>query len=103
MTDKTKHTPGPWKLDIFAGKVIGITRDNDKGGDKYAPNIAQMVYMGENTELDSPTVEANAQLIATAPEMLEALKEIARRRAYVFSDDIEWLETVIAKAEGRAE
>ena len=57
---KTKHTPGPWKMD----------KDERVGGwailqKETNPNSICMVRD-----------EVNAQLIAAAPELLEALKEL---------------------------
>lgn len=64
------HTPGPWKWDGDDLWHIGISYD-----DKNDPHL----YTGINkdTELDhSPILKANARLIASAPELLEALKQI---------------------------
>jgi hypothetical protein len=72
----TQHTPGPWTLDLGN---IGIDMKNHVGVD--APDhggIAQVVWVmdddaseGKNT----PTCEANARLIAAAPDLLEALQD----------------------------
>ena len=57
-----KHTPGPWKLDDDDA-VIGIT---DDGGN--------IVCLGpEGWEKSMARWEANARLIAAAPEMHELL------------------------------
>jgi len=68
-----KHTPGPWKLDLqetyeWPTEEIEIM-DND--GDGF---IAK-VYAHTNIE----TQKANARLIAAAPDLLEALKELQKR------------------------
>lgn len=63
---KTQHTPGPWHHDeygfISAGpKVIGeafLYELNDDERDEYLP------------------CEANARLIAAAPELLDVLEEL---------------------------
>ena len=57
---KTQHTPGPWAFNsrqIFA--------DSKNHGE------AAIAYIQDLTE-----AEANARLIATAPELLEALESI---------------------------
>lgn len=67
---KTKHTPGPWKIDN-----TGVLT-NSKGNRVFAT-----VYVAR------PTVEseyfdkwqANARLIAAAPDLLEALKAVYNR------------------------
>jgi len=62
------HTPGPWQ---FTANMYGI--DNmrvfgvEKINDGFTQGVANCGY-GEGCE-------ANARLIATAPELLEALKE----------------------------
>lgn len=65
----TQHTPGPWEIDDEYVKQsgnpdVGICRvlNMDKGGDKQW-------FRG-------PITEANAHLIAAAPDMYEALKEL---------------------------
>jgi hypothetical protein len=54
---KTQHTPGPWEL-------RGPRLVTDKNG----------VIIAENISSNEGTSEANAHLIAAAPELLEALK-----------------------------
>jgi hypothetical protein len=61
-----KHTPGPWKLgggrsfETSSGEFY-ITYDKDKYGNPLFKNFCEL--------------DRNAQVIATAPEMLEVLKE----------------------------
>lgn len=67
MSDKTTHTPGPWRISQNVSRhVIG-----PKGG---------VVTCGELT-WDGPgstaIADANARLIAAAPELLEALRTLA--------------------------
>ena len=71
MTD-IKHTPGPWTIENH-------TIQDGLGGIKYSN-----IYKGKNVIAKcinwSPRHEANARLIAAAPDLLEAcesgLKEI---------------------------
>lgn len=67
----SSHTPGPWK--IFEGW----------GSDKRRPVIVDCIqdvdgkFVGNcicYAASTNPDIEANAQLIAAAPEMLSALK-----------------------------
>ena len=85
----SKHTPGPWR--IHAG-TIKFHIDNNKEG------VC-------STSGDSIWDEANANLIAAAPELLEALKEIiklyGRSRLPARVDAIAKGKAAIAKAEGR--
>lgn len=61
---RTKHTPGPWI--------------ESKHFDKNEDVILQIVQIDDQSKViatcDSPYDDANARLIAAAPEMLEALK-----------------------------
>lgn len=63
MTSSNKHTPGSWKL------------SDDKLGVWGNGNI---VASCDAIKLDTDSKLANAQLIAAAPELLEALQDITR-------------------------
>ena len=64
----TKHTPGSWVINPFVAQVDAF---NDEGP---AP-VCKMLWP---TDLRSEAeTEANARLIAAAPEMLAALEYIA--------------------------
>ena len=62
----SKHTPAPWKYDthtsLSGGRTNHIVQRGRSGG---------FVVKGNNAEQD-------ARLIASAPELLEALKALAR-------------------------
>lgn len=61
----SKHTPGPWMVSPY--NTMGIFDD------KKRP-IA-VAYEGVHSyDIELPEREANAKLIAAAPEMLEALR-----------------------------
>jgi hypothetical protein len=90
------HTPGPWHVgagngegSIFANN--GRTR-LEIGGTTLYP-IAQ-ITRGWNEAED----EANARLIAAAPEMLEALQSLTHPMAS--DEDLQNALAVIAKAKG---
>jgi hypothetical protein len=59
-----KHTPGPW---FRAGLIV-----KQDCGDRFGPQIARVA--GPEVAID-PECEANADLIAAAPDMLAALDE----------------------------
>lgn len=63
-----KHTPGPWSINPKGGTpMVGI--DLQDGGELLP--IVEVVYGYNNAE-----AKANAHLIAAAPELLEALKNL---------------------------
>ena len=83
----TKHTPGPWH--IANGVQIRSNRDQ----------IAKIWMMrgGEGRE--------NARLIAAAPDLLEALIELAACGAEAWGEDrpcVKWARAAIAKATGES-
>lgn len=103
MSD-TKFTPGPWYISVDARNCPSV---RTKGGYvAFAPSIANygdpLRYMDEASE-----IQANARLIAAAPDMYEALIDIARYLGNrPFKSDGEELiiyrcKATIAKAEGK--
>lgn len=89
---ETRHTPGPWVVDEGLHGSIGVW-----AGDRL---IAGMEYRGEQPRKD-------ATLIASAPELLEALRSLLETMvgAEVRDDRLSVVELAarraIAKAEGR--
>lgn len=70
--DDSKHTPGPWRISRTSGMEIFISHDHDQ------PNrVAGYFAEVRRFTSDSEQVEANAQLIAAAPDLLEALIDLA--------------------------
>ena len=65
---KTQHTPGPWthKATASLGPQYAVYGESDRTGRDVA-----VVYNNGNE------AEANARLIAAAPELLEALEKAA--------------------------
>ena len=68
----SKHTAGPWWIE----KTDAVDLPNHVGisSDKHGL-LAQVVWCMEEDER-TPVCEANANLIAAAPELLEALEKI---------------------------
>jgi len=100
-----KHTPGPWKeerchaaniVDVYDGHII-------REGDGWRiPNGINLICTVAHVGTAQAT-NANARLIAAAPELLEACK---RALVYVKSDPAVYpliccLEEAIAKATGK--
>ena len=70
----TKHTPGPWKAarnSAFWEVVKPWPGQTLEEANDYSPSVA---HAWGTTEQEA---EANASLIAAAPELLEALNELA--------------------------
>ncbi len=67
------HTPGPW---VFGGKNSWEIWSNAKG-ESHGYAVAYLKPKLDNRPIqDEAEREANARLIAAAPELLEALKGI---------------------------
>jgi hypothetical protein len=94
-----KHTPGPWILEK-GSEILAKTKST-------VTRICVMPHYGNGK---SSTGEANAHLIAAAPELLEALEEVRRHvvenltKMYGHSEfgEIRRIDAAIAKAKGGA-
>lgn len=104
MPNTQKHTPGPWKIETapnrFGKDFTGVSTVCDFGHDQWA-NLALCANNGMNGD-------ANARLIAAAPDLLEALKYAERMldsykttHVGVHHAALEKARAAIAKAEGR--
>ncbi len=62
--ENSKHTPGPW--------INGASGIQDKTGNKIRVTATALILAG----FEGQEERANTKLIATAPELLEALKEL---------------------------
>ena len=99
------HTKGKWEVDEIRGCKVVVCGSMVIASDLF----------DENEEPSIEELDANANLIASAPEMLELLEEIrgiAEARDEVYPDDIDMLyrmlvnigglaDKAIAKAEGK--
>lgn len=98
----THHTKGPWRVgekNILPRWIMGRRNGRDVG-------VAEVLY-DEDCEPTLEEQEANSHLIAAAPELLEAVKEVERVLGKQYFSDMaegkvyESLRDAIAKAEGR--
>lgn len=111
-----EHTPGPWiyAVNNFDGHEVGLGSADDLagGGVSGFRDGGDSSYLRIMVSSDRP--EADARLIAAAPELLEALKsmykdfvafrEIARREGMIGTlgtGSLEQARTAIAKATGK--
>ena len=69
-----KGTPGPWRVSEKRGDLIDIRHENNEPG-AMSLNLAQVVARQSWLK----EAEANACLIAAAPELLEALQDLQAR------------------------
>lgn len=69
---QTKHTPGPWEVKHSESKPAFNVVGKYLGG-KY--KIARCPYIAD-VKVEKEEAEANAKLIAAAPDMIEILKEV---------------------------
>lgn len=99
--DSSRHTPGPWRISSLDSRTIGPER----GLTAHGTTVTQLQAVARITERGAES-EANARLIAAAPDLFDVLKAVM-----VLNDTIDLLagnETIaaaarsaIAKAEGR--
>jgi len=66
-----KGTPGPWRVSEKRGDLIDIRHENNEPG-AMSLNLAHVV----SRQSWLKEAEANAKLIASAPELLEALQNL---------------------------
>ena len=86
MENKSKHTPGPWKKQVIAGRF-------------YYKIYTDTEHIAETDKTE------NAQLIAAAPELLAALERVLECHRLKISLDtnagaVEQARAAIAKAKG---
>lgn len=66
-----KHTPGPWHVIQHGTMVV-----SDPNGDIEKTHIASIVGHNGDANFNANGLEANAKLIAAAPDLLEALQRL---------------------------
>lgn len=86
-----KFTPGPWML---SGRTVYAL--NDQGFNRFSAQV-------QDAHTSAVELEANARLIAAAPELLEALEALTANYADVEpggSKNVDKARAAIAKATG---
>ena len=106
----SKHTPGPWFVAYNYGHMTGVRAKNEDIGRWVAQAWCQT---SQPTSADAHARqveqnEANARLIAAAPELLEALQACEMRLTHLAQDshpvieELKQARAAIAKATGEA-
>lgn len=97
MTSETKHTPGPWEVtdntaDGYGQLVVGSMH-----------GAVAICYTAEPGDPGMPSeCEANARLIAAAPELLECLLDVLDADGDLYAMDFNRYRAAIVKATGAA-
>lgn len=90
----SKHTKGPWVARVVRGMNASV----------YGPDEKSVASVGNARSRSTEECEANAHLIAAAPELLEELSELVNLIAHEYpAQQKTWLEgarKAIAKARG---
>lgn len=89
----SKHTPGPWTYDEDASEILS---GSEASGWIWIADVAHSVPTGET--------QANARLIASAPDLLRACKMVADMAVSweaLTPGDISEVKAAITKAEGK--
>lgn len=76
MNNEQQHTPGPWRTTLNPNMERGVRTTS--GFICFLPKPSHFHEQDELYKHDLITNEANAHLIAAAPELLEALKAVIR-------------------------
>jgi hypothetical protein len=79
---ETKYTPGPWKAELGNRSNVWIVH--------YPLGPLAVIGFGGTKPIDG-TNEANARLIAAAPELVEALRPFAACAEVWEGDDPDWI------------
>ena len=105
MSDKTKHTPGPWEIKPEESNRNYIRIRGSLVGELY--KIANVPLPDYDCERDAKECRANTRLIAAAPDLLEALQNLVdqceQEPGWHQAPAIQSARAAIAKAEGRIE
>lgn len=75
MSNETKWTPGPWHVGRTVGGMLIVRPVDKRRGTVAALTDETALVYGEWAQRDYTNAEANANLIAAAPKLYEALCE----------------------------
>jgi sugar (pentulose or hexulose) kinase len=89
----SQHTPAPWMIDGDISTAIDISNGS-----------ARIAMIDEQSEIEESELIANAHLIAAAPDLLQALKDLLQATPETYDNRHERIaaQDAIDKAEGQA-
>lgn len=94
----SKHTPGPWSE---------VPPQNEGANSLRIFSGSKLVGLASNSDMSDDELEANARLIAAAPDLLEALRSARTFASIVEGDAAQQMcihfDQVIRKAEGETQ
>jgi len=97
----SEHTPGPWRYWIYgAGTRIEVLTSESEFHKATPIALTYRDASELGFKFTPPNAEANARLIAAAPELLDALKHAVQFNSQEWANKAE---AAIAKAEGKGE
>lgn len=106
------HTPGPWTVSLDEEEhtwSIDARKGERRLGYPRWMGLALVFGSEDEPHIGDPIGEANARLIAAAPQMLAAMKEVFRlanesplKAIGITSDAMRDLRAAISAAEGKA-
>jgi len=76
----SKHTPGPWEMHVHQFNMSPFEGALENECGIYPP-------LGESGPVAIACGEANARLIATTPELIEALKEEHKEKSWLIESE----------------
>jgi hypothetical protein len=91
---KSNFTPGPWTTKKIDTGTYDVCRC---GNDGLRTRVCRL-HASQIEPEHGGTIEANAKLIAAAPDLLAALERLAHPMAD--DDDLDYARAIIAKAKG---
>lgn len=87
---KPKHTPGPWETRVgFDDETVEVFAPNPEIKPPFKPTELAVVRLpyGDDFDEDERERDANARLIAAAPQMLEALEKLLKLGDFPYHGD----------------
>lgn len=92
-----RHADGPWEIDSRDGVILVNGKADKRGNDLVCGIKINQDLGGFRFAYDKDTANANAKLIASAPDMLFALKSIYDK-GFLEIGDLRSIKKIITRA-----